>query len=52
MNEAHKLTKKLNRWKRLGKKLGSSDCPVDKRLARQTRKQELESELRVAKLIK
>ena len=52
MNEAHKLTKKRNRYFRLSKKLGSSDCPVDKRPARQTRKQELEAELRVAKLIK
>lgn len=43
--ETHKNWK-LNRYKRLVKKLGS-DCPVDMRIARQSRKQQLEIELKI-----
>lgn len=48
MNEAHKLTKKLNRYKRLVRRC--NDLPTDAQ--KRERKQTLEFELRNAKLIK
>lgn len=47
MNEAHKQTKKLNRFKRLVRRC--ADCPADNQ--KQLRKAALESELRLSKLI-
>lgn len=48
MNEAHKLSKKLNRYKRLVRRC--NDLPTDSQ--KRERKQALELELHNAKLIK
>lgn len=47
MNDSHKQTKKLNRYKRLVRRC--ADCPADNQ--KQLRKAALESELRGIKLI-